>query len=108
MQRSIRSLLLLLLFVSVTLAAVPSLTAPALAVEACHGATSCSGPASCGAWSGYYDCEVPYCVYSGLCAKYGELALYQPTEQFRACILADGSTCFEYSSVRNSFRGCGC
>lgn len=110
MQTRLRSLLLPLLFLSVIVAAVPSLTAPALAAGPCHGASSCPSPSSCGSWSGFYDCDVPFCGWDSFCVtKTGsEDAIVQPREQFRACVLADGSTCLEYSNTYTFRIRCNC
>ena len=110
MQTQLRSLLLPLLLVVVVLTVVPSLTRPALAAGACHGASSCPSPKSCGSWSSFYDCDAAFCGWDDFCiTKTGsEEALVQPREQFRSCVLSDGSTCLEYSNTFTFRLHCNC
>lgn len=112
MHKGIRSILLPLLFLAVIVAAVPPLTSSARAVEACNSPSTCPDPKSCNNWSGYYDCEMPFCDFDPFCgAKIGQEegpATFQLRQQFRDCTLLNGSPCREYSNIYAFRTRCGC
>lgn len=111
MKKGVRSVLLPLLFLAAIVALSP-LTSPAHAAPACQSASTCPDPKSCGSWSGYFDCEEPFCDLDPFCgAKVGQEeapATFQLRQQFRDCILLDGSPCREYSNLIAVRRRCGC
>lgn len=88
------------------------------AIGTCHGYTTCPNPKSCGSWSTYTACGTT-CVYNRECGGCGPIhldpdcvpdgtkGLRQFSEQFRACVLQDGSTCMEYNLI-SSIVDCGC
>jgi hypothetical protein len=82
---------------------------------ACHSTTAC-GPAypSCASWSGYSDCDDPFCgSVNGCGEECGEFGpcfgpgMKQRRERFRVCFNAQGQSCTEYQRTLLSL-GCGC
>lgn len=89
-----------------------------LTAGACVTPTTC-GPeyASCASWSGYSDCNEPFCI--NLTKGCGENcepgfpcpgpARYQPIQRYRACFNTLGQSCIEYSTpTSRRLTGCGC
>jgi hypothetical protein len=96
-------------------ASFPWLAKVATKADACHSTTPCgSAYPSCASWSGYSDCDAPFCgIYRWCpddCAEdfgcWGP-ALKQRQERFRVCFNAQGQSCTEYSSTQITL-GCGC
>jgi hypothetical protein len=90
------------------------------AVTGCHTNTTCPNPKSCGSWSGFYACGTDCHVNRGCggcgpvlqdpgCVPDGTLGLYEYDEQFRTCILQDGTRCTEYQEAAGPHLiSCGC
>jgi hypothetical protein len=82
---------------------------------ACHSTTTCgSAYPSCASWSGYSDCNDPYCASGPHCAEGCEPglpclgpAMRQWQERFRVCFNAAGQPCTEYQRTIIVLN-CGC
>jgi hypothetical protein len=88
---------------------------PSYTKAACHPITSCQpNYPSCASWSGYTDCDDPFCgigIHCGDdCGEFGPCpgdALKQRRERFRVCFNAQGQSCTEWSRTMITL-GCGC
>ena len=88
---------------------VDSLTA------ACHSTTPCgSAYPSCASWSGYSNCDDPFCGFANGCGEecpeIGPClgpAMKQRQERYRVCFNAQGQSCTEYQRTIISL-GCEC
>jgi hypothetical protein len=88
---------------------VDSLTA------ACHSTTPCgSAYPSCASWSGYSNCDDPFCGFANHCGEecpeFGPCpgpAMRQRQERYRVCFNAQGQSCTEYQLTLLNL-GCGC
>ncbi len=99
------------------LAGGPRQSGSAFKAAACHSTTAC-GPSypSCASWSGYSDCDDPWCGIYKFCGDppfceepdicFGP-ALRQNQERFRVCFNSLGQPCTEYQRI-NFVLGCGC
>jgi hypothetical protein len=88
---------------------------PNVTKAACHPITSCQ-PAypSCASWSGYSDCDDPFCGFAPQCGddcpEFGPCpgpAMKQRRERFRVCFNEFGQSCTEWSRTMINL-GCGC
>ena len=88
---------------------VDSLTA------ACHSTTTCgTAYPSCASWSGYTNCDDPFCGVANGCGEecpeigpcFGP-AMRQRKERYRVCFNAQGQSCTEYQLTLTSL-GCDC
>lgn len=81
---------------------------------ACHDTTPCpSQYASCGSWSGYTNCDAPYCGVYRFCGSgcgeplcFGE-ATRQNQERYRVCFNSSGQSCTEWQRTSQVVT-CGC
>jgi hypothetical protein len=82
---------------------------------ACHSTTPCgSAYPSCASWSGYSDCDDPFCGVYRWCGdcpdpEFGCFgpALRQRRERFRVCFNELGQSCTEYQRT-SVVLGCDC
>jgi hypothetical protein len=82
---------------------------------ACHPITSCQPDyPSCASWSGYTDCDDPFCGFAPQCGddcpEIGPCpgpAMKQRRERFRVCFNAFGQSCTEWQRTMINL-GCGC
>jgi hypothetical protein len=88
---------------------------PSLTKAACHPITSCQPDyPSCASWSGYSDCDAPFCGFGPQCGddcpEFGPCpgeAMKQRRERFRVCFNALGQSCTEWQRTMINL-GCGC
>lgn len=83
---------------------------------ACHSTTTCgTAYPSCASWSGYSDCDDPFCSSvrgcGENCDEFDPLCLgpgmKQRRERFRVCFNALGQSCTEYQRTQVNL-GCEC
>jgi hypothetical protein len=84
-------------------------------VDACHSTTPCDYNiyGSCAGWSGYFDCDDPYCGVGHGCGDNCEFgpclgpAMKQRQERYRVCFDQYANACTEYQSILLTLD-CGC
>ena len=83
---------------------------------ACHSTTPCgTAYPSCASWSGYYDCDDPFCGSVRGCGECeGDFPRFCPGpgmkqrgERYRVCFNNLGQSCTEYQLTLINL-GCGC